>query len=128
MSPEHKKALSEGRRQGRVVRHYLEGLEATKPKRGRKRTKETVESRIESLEDEISDASALKRLELIQERIDLTEELEKFDNTIDMDSLENEFVGVAKDYADRRGISYAAFRAMGIEPRVLKKAGIRRGG
>lgn len=38
MSDDHKAALAEGRAQGRAVRAYLEGLEASKPRRGRKRT------------------------------------------------------------------------------------------
>ncbi len=126
MSDDHKEALSVGRNQGRVVRSYLEGLEATKPKRGRKRTNETVANRIAAIEDELKSAKALQKLELIQERIDLTEELESMDQRIDIAALEASFISVAKDYAERRGISYAAFRELGIEASVLKKAGISR--
>jgi hypothetical protein len=43
MSDEHKEALARGRHEGRVVREYLEALRATKPKRGRKRTPESIE-------------------------------------------------------------------------------------
>ena len=42
MSDEHKAALAEGREQGRVVRRYLEALESSRPKRGRRRTPETI--------------------------------------------------------------------------------------
>ena len=42
MSEAHKAALAKGRMEGRVVRDYLEGLRATKPKRGRKRTPDTI--------------------------------------------------------------------------------------
>ena len=38
MSDQHKAALAKGRAEGKIVREYLEGLRATKPKRGRKRT------------------------------------------------------------------------------------------
>jgi hypothetical protein len=126
MSDDHKEALSEGRRQGRVVRAYLDGLEATKPKRGRKRTKQTVEKRIRAIDAELESSKSLKKLQLIQERLDLLAELETMDATVDIDALEADFIEVARPYAERRGISYAAFREMGIEANVLKKAGISR--
>ena len=46
MTDEHKAALRRGRSEGRVVRDYLEGLRATKPKRGRKRTPESINKRL----------------------------------------------------------------------------------
>src|SRR5680860_433016 len=49
MSTEHKAALAEGRANGRAVREYLEALEATKPKRGRKRTPESVKKRLDAI-------------------------------------------------------------------------------
>lgn len=126
MSDDHKEALSEGRRQGRIVRAYLDGLEATKPKRGRKRTKQTVQKRIDAIESELESAKSLKKLQLIQERLDLIDELEHMDSTVDIEALERDFIEVARPYAERRGISYSAFREMGIEANVLKKAGISR--
>ena len=42
MSNEHKQALAEGREQGRGVRLYLEALEKNRPKRGRKRTSDSI--------------------------------------------------------------------------------------
>jgi hypothetical protein len=48
------------------------------------------------------------------------------DNGIDLSSLEAEFVKVAQGYSDRQGISYAAWREVGVEASVLKKAGISR--
>ncbi|NNF56557.1 MAG: hypothetical protein HKN03_19200 [Acidimicrobiales bacterium] len=108
------------------MRMYLEGLDATRPKRGRKRTKETVAKRIDAIEVEMERAQPLRKLEMIQERIDLQEELAKFDTTVDIAALEKDFISVAKSYAERKGISYAAFRELGIEAAVLKKAGISR--
>ena len=46
MSAAHKEALAEGREQSRVVRDYLDALEAHKPKRGRKRTTESVKKNL----------------------------------------------------------------------------------
>lgn len=128
MSDAHKAALAEGRAQGRAVRNYLEALEATKPKRGRKRTPESITKRLARIEEEMGDASMTKRLDLVQERIDLQAELEAMDDTPDLSALEADFVANAKGYGERKGISYAAWRELGVEPAVLKQAGISRGG
>jgi hypothetical protein len=126
MSDEHKAALAEGRNQGRAVRRYLEALEAHKPKRGRKRTTESVRRRLDRIDAELLQADPLKRLQLIQERLDLTAELEAADTKVDLTGLEAEFVSAAADYSARKGISYAAWRELGVEAAVLKRAGISR--
>ena len=54
MSDTHKAALAEGREQGRAVRRYLEALEAHKPRRGRKRTPESMEKRLAAIEDDVA--------------------------------------------------------------------------
>ena len=127
MSNEHKAALAEGRSQGRAVRRYLEALEAHKPKRGRKRTPDSVRKRLERIETEIPAADPLKRLMLIQERLDLQAELANSEDAVDLEGLESEFADVARDYGQRKGISYAAWRELGVSPAVLKRAGIGRG-
>jgi hypothetical protein len=127
MSDEHKAALAEGRIQGRAVRRYLEALDAHRPKRGRKRTKESMERRLERIEQDLSGADPLKRLQLTQERLDLTVELEALGAKVDLSGLEADFVAAAAGYSDRKGISWAAWRALGVEPSVLKRAGIGRG-
>ena len=128
MTDEHKAALAEGRSQGRAVRAYLEAIETHKPKRGRKRTTDSISKRLEAIEAELEEADALKRLQLIQERINLEQEFESAQDTVDLDSLEEEFVRVAKGYASRKGISYAAFRELGVPASALKQAGISRNG
>jgi len=127
MSDEHKAALAEGRSQGRAVRVYLDALSANKPKRGRKRTPENVQKRLAAVEEELATADSISRLQLVQERMDLEAELAVADGpTVDLDALEAEFVSAAAGYAERKGISYAAFRAVGVSPAVLRKAGIPR--
>jgi uncharacterized protein YicC (UPF0701 family) len=128
MTDEHKAALAEGRSQGRAVRAYLEAIETHKPKRGRKRTTDSISKRLEGIEAELEEADALKRLQLIQERINLEQELESAQDTVDLDGLEQEFVRVARGYASRKGISYAAFRELGVPASALKQAGISRNG
>lgn len=124
MSDSHKAALAEGRAQGRAVRRYLEALEAHKPKRGRKRTPDSIRKRLARIETELPDAVALKRLELIQEQIDLTAELAQTETSVDLSALEAEFVSAAKGYSERKGITRAAWRKVGVPASVLKEAGL----
>ena len=127
MSDEHKAALAEGREQGRAVRHYLEALEAHKPRRGRKRNPDNIARRLTRIDEELPGADPLTRVHLRQERIDLERELAAGSQKVDLEGLENEFVAAAGPYSLRKGISYDAWRAVGVEPRVLKAAGIGRG-
>ena len=113
MSDEHKAALAEGRAQGRAVRAYLEALEAHKPKRGRRRTPESMRARIEALGAEIDDADPLKRVQLIQERLDLEKALDADEDKPDLEALEKGFV----DHAFRLQ------RAQGHHLRRLARAG-----
>src|SRR3954452_12911909 len=103
MTAAHKQALAEGREASRHVRAYLEALQANKPKRGRKRTKETVQRQLSEVEGQIGPATGLRKLELAQRRIDLAAELEGFDVTVDPSDLRRNFVKHAKPYASRKG-------------------------
>ena len=127
MTPEHKAALERGRAEGRVVREYLEALRSSKPKRGRKRTPESITKRLDAIERELADASAIDELQLVQERRDLTAELEQIGSTVDISALEAAFVEVAKAYGERKGISYSSWREVGVAAATLASAGITRG-
>ena len=133
MTDEHKVALAEGRNEGRTVRIYLKALEAQKPKRGPRRTPESLEKQLASLAVDLDKAEPLKRLHLIQERLNLRAELDQLqqasaapDNPPDITALEMAFVDCAKAYSARKGISYAAWREYGVKPAVLKRADISR--
>jgi hypothetical protein len=126
MTDAHKEALATGRTESRAVRDYLEALEQHKPKRGRKRTAETIERRLSSLDEELDVAEPLDRLKLIQERMDLLGELDSMEAGLNLSDLEEAFVEVAANYSERQGISYAAWREIGVQPAVLKRAGISR--
>lgn len=128
MTDDHKAALAEGRTQGRAVRNYLEALEAHKPKRGRKRTPESMQKQLDRIEVEIPEADPLQRLQLIQKRIDLQAELEASGETVDLTGLEAGFVAAAKGYGERKGISYEAWRQLGVPAAALRAAGISRKG
>lgn len=128
MSAAHKAALAEGRAQGRAVRVYLEALDANRPKRGRKRTAESIKARLGKVEADLADAAPLQRLQLVQERMDLEAELAAAAApAVDLDGLEKEFVEAASGYSRRKGISYAAWREAGVPAATLKAAGISRG-
>lgn len=125
MSAEHKEALALGRNEGRVVGDYLDALEQHKPKRGRRVTPDTIRERIRVLNEETIPQSAGKaKLDAIQMRIDLEDQLRRAEDTTVVTDLEEAFKKVAKSYSDRRGISYDAFREAGVPPAVLKEAGL----
>jgi hypothetical protein len=124
MSEEHKAALAEGRRQARVVRAYLEALADRRP--GRPVTPETLQTRLTNTERRLDEENdALRRLELEQQRLDLTAALEAASTVVDLEALQADFVAVAKSYGERKGVGYAAWRAVGVPASALKAAGIR---
>jgi hypothetical protein len=127
MTDEHKAALAAGRSEGRAVRAYLEALDQHRPKRGRKRTPDSVNARLAKIDAELVSADPMARLSLVQERLDLLSELESLTTTVDLTALESDFVKSAKGYGERKGISYAAWREVGVSAATLKAAGISRG-
>ncbi|HUQ40395.1 MAG TPA: hypothetical protein VM030_09585 [Acidimicrobiales bacterium] len=126
MSDDHKAALKAGRQQGSSVRAYMDALEEHRPRRGRKRTPESIQKRLDAVEAQLQDARSLSRVHLIQERLDLQKELETKKKPVDLSALEAEFVQAAAEYGRRKGITYSAWREAGVDAAVLKKAGIRR--
>jgi uncharacterized Ntn-hydrolase superfamily protein len=126
MSDDHKAKLAQGRNESRVVSRYLDAISAGKGKRGRKRTPESIAMQIAKIDAEITTASAIRQLELTQKRYDLLEEAERLSTRIDLTDVEKQFIEVAQSYAVRNGISYGAFRSLGVSADVLKKAGISR--
>ena len=111
-----------------AIRDYLKALEQSAPRRGRKRTTESVGRQIVTLEGELAGASVTKRLGLIQQRIELEADLEALSqaSSVDLTALEAGFATYAAAYGGRRGISYAAWREIGVSSATLKSAGIRR--
>jgi hypothetical protein len=126
MSKQHKAALAVGRVEGSAVRRYLDALEAHKPKRGRKRTPESIERRLAAIDAAIENENRLTALKLAQERIDLQDELASLTAEEDLDDLVMEFIEVAANYSERQGISYAAWREAGVPASVLRDAGLTR--
>ena len=128
MSAEHKEALAVGREQSRAVKRYLEALDLQRPRRGRKRTPDSIQKQLAAIEEKLAAADPLIRLNLLQDRADLQSELAGMDQTVDISALEEGFVKAAKAYGERKGISYSVWREAGVDAAVLKRSGIARGG
>jgi hypothetical protein len=126
LSEHHKRALAEGREQGRTVRRYLEALERNRPSRGRPRTIESIRRQLGDLDAKLKASDPLTRLQLAQQRRDLEVELGQKDSGDELASFEKEFIAIAADFSRRKGISYSSWRDAGVTPSVLRAAGISR--
>jgi hypothetical protein len=124
MSNAHKKALANGRNEGRIIREYLEIVEATKPKRGRRRTPESITKRLSVITVELKTADPVTKVRLIQERMNLRNELASMKTKTEISAAEARFIKVAKSFSERNDITYDAWREFGVSPAVLKRAGI----
>ena len=62
MTDEHKAALAEGRKESRVVKNYLDALDSHRPKRGRRRTAESITQRLDEIDSLLPEADAVSRL------------------------------------------------------------------
>ena len=130
MSAEHKAALAKGREEGRIVRQYLEALESTKPRRGRKRTPDyfgiCFGMQMATIEAALPESDPLNRLHLVEEKQRLEAELAHSGDVVDLAALEKSFIKVARQYGERKGISYSAWRTVGVSASVLQQAKIPR--
>jgi hypothetical protein len=95
-----------------------------------RRTIEGFTARLLKIDELLVSADPLARLHLTQERIDLHAELVRVTNGQDPDlsTIEKEFVRVARQYGDLAGITFAAWRQVGVDAEVLDQAGIVRTG
>jgi hypothetical protein len=126
MSASHKAALAKGRHQSRIVRAYLNAIENAKPRRSRARDPQTITNRIGTIDLTLASADPVTRVKLIQERLDLTAELAAQSGPEELDGLEAEFVEVAQAFGQAKGITYPAWREVGVPAAVLARAGITR--
>jgi hypothetical protein len=121
---------SGGRQAGSAaaVRRYLVALEKHQPRRGRPRTPKTLEDRLRKLDAEYEQADPLRRLHLEQRRLDVQAQLDELvaSRGEAPAELEDGFAAVAAEYAEKHGITYTAWRRLGVPARVLRKAGVSR--
>jgi len=125
MSEEHKAALAQGRRESRMIKGYLEVLRSRRP--GRPITRESLQRKLSNLDSKIAvEEDALRKVELIQQRIETELALGAVSESPDVAALEAGFIEAAKSYSERKGISYSAWRQIGVPADVLRKAGVPR--
>jgi hypothetical protein len=105
---------------------YLEALRAHKPKRGRRRTAESIEKRLAAIDDALAEASPIDELLLRQELRSLQAELDSMTVEQTIEDVESAFVEVAKSYSERKGIEYLTWRDLGVSAEVLRRAGVKR--
>jgi hypothetical protein len=110
----------------RVIRRYLSALDAHRTGRTPAKTAESLHLRMHQIDTELLSADPVRRLHLTQERIDLHAEfLRLTTGSSDMSELEKAFVRVARGYGDRHGVSFSAWRQIGVDTEVLAAAGIK---
>ena len=120
LSADHKAAMAEGRREARAINAYLKALD-TPRRRGPRMTAE----RLEALKQQAdAETNPLKRVEIIQRVMDAEKKLAQTPQ--DMEDLTSGFTQYARAYSERKGITYAAWRELGVPARDLKAAGISR--
>jgi hypothetical protein len=114
--------MSKHRTETLAVRRYLNAME--KPK-GRNKD---PQGRLQTVQAELAEPNldVLKRVGLVQERLDLTAQIEtETAELVEWAEAQREFVEHAASYGRRKGICYAAWRACGVSASVLKEAGIK---
>ena len=126
MTRAHKQALAKGRDDSRAVSRYLDALEAERPRPGRQRTTQSMQTQLRQAETRLRQARGLDRLLLMQQRADLRVALARRNGKVDLAAAEREFVKAARGYSERKGIAYATWREAGVPPSVIAKAGIAR--
>lgn len=126
MTDEHKAALAKGRSQAKAVRDYLEALEkSSRP--GRRLSRDEIAEKIQQAQEQAESVEdPAKRVELIQKRLDYEERLADHEEAPDIETLEKGFVEAAREYSERKGISYTAWREAGVPASVLREAGVPR--
>lgn len=124
MSEEHRKALVLGKAQATIVRDYLEALaRANKPKTGRL-SAEKLKTKLADVTKQIeTETDPLKRLSLFKDQRNYGDQLIERQAETMPPELEQAFIDVASDYAERLGYQYSDFRELGVPAAVLRDAG-----
>jgi hypothetical protein len=127
LSASHKRALAEGRTMSATVNRYLAAVNTPK-RRGRKVSEATLTQRLAVARERVKTTRGVDKVLAAQEVRDLQAKLAQATTTsaVDVKSLEAAFVGVAKKFAENRGVGYGAWSDAGVSAEVLKRAGIAR--
>ncbi len=128
VSKEHKEAMAAGRDAARAVNAYLTALDSNRPKRGRKVSLETLETRLADARAKAEAATGTAKLIALQDCADLETRIAEAakPEATDLPALEKDFVKFAKQYGESKGIAYSTWRTAGVPAAVLSKAKITR--
>lgn len=119
-------AMQTGLRQAKVVRRYLEII-SNEESHHERRSPEFLAAKLAETEEKIRTTDdVMVRLEAIQYRANLEERIAAAVAPPARDEAEADFIEVAAEYGQRKGISYPTWRAFGVPASVLQKAGITR--
>lgn len=113
------------RNEREAVRVYLERLRSDRV--GRSESRQVVHRELSWVESELLDVrDSVGELRLLQNRQHLLRELNAIDGDLDSagSSDERAFIVAAASYGRRQGVSFAAWRAIGVPADVLRSAGI----
>jgi predicted HAD superfamily Cof-like phosphohydrolase len=109
-----------------IVKRYLEMLDR-QPRRG---TTEAdlapLRRQIETIEEHIMlTADPLARVHMHQQIFDLRAKLDQVEKEEgDFEQIEEDFIAQVAQWAQRKGVTYAALRAAGVPAQVLHRAGM----
>ena len=124
MTPAHKEAMARARTENSKVQEYLEALQSSGSRRGHRRNPEKMSARIEAIAEDLVTASPIRRVALVQERLDLQADLERQAAQPGLSALEDGFVEVAAAFSARKGITAAAWREVGVPAAVRRRANL----
>lgn len=126
LSNERKEAMAIGRAQTQIVRDYIGAIARQEASKNRGRLNpEKLKGRIlEAAQLFQTETDPIRKLDLLKKQREWTEKLQQWRDTEITPELEQAFIDVAADYADRNGYSYTDFRALGVTAAVLRQAGI----
>jgi len=112
-----------------IVNDYLASRKTPKP-RGRGASLEATRERVEKLEKELSDLlisddpkKYVKQIRLTQKLHDARARLEALELSRD-DDLEEAFIIVASEFAERNNVTAESLREAGVPVDVLRRAGL----
>jgi hypothetical protein len=112
------------REQSQTINRYIEALNAAQPTI----SPERVRAQLKKAQADLAAAEAEGRWLRVMdamERVNIHQaKLDKLERAEDIEALQESFVGMAAAYTERKGISYATWRYVGVPPKVLKEAGI----
>jgi hypothetical protein len=125
LSTSHLEALDKGRKAGNAVRAYLTHLEQSTPRRRGRRVNwqtrlEASQAALETTTDVVERLRLTQAVQTAQEHLNVAQE------DAHVASLEAGFIEWGKHYSEAHGISYAAWRQIGVPARMLREAGITR--